>query len=45
MPNYACHKHNLHWVGAHYLTKAACEISALSPKDFLSKGGKGAKNV
>ena len=40
MPNYACQKHNLHWLGAHSLTKASCEISAASLKDFLSKGGK-----
>ena len=43
MPNYACHKHHLHWVCAYYLTKASCGISAASLKDFLSKGGKSAK--
>ena len=40
MPNYACHKYHLHLGGAHYLTKASCEISASSFRDFLSKGGK-----
>ena len=43
MPNYACQKHYLHWLGAHYLKKALCEISASSVKDFLKKGGKSAK--
>ena len=45
MPNNACKKHHLHLLGAHYLNKASCEISASSLKDFLSKGGKSAKNA
>ena len=45
MPNYACHKHHLHWLGADYLKKASYEISASSVKDFLSKGGKSEKNA
>ena len=44
MPNYAFHKHHLHLSGVHYLTKASCEISASSLKDFLNKGRKTAKN-
>ena len=31
--------------GAHHLTKASCETSARSLKDFLSKGEKNAKNI
>ena len=45
MLHYACHKHYPHRFGAHYLTKASCEISATSLKDFLSKGRKRAKNI
>ena len=45
MPNYACHKHLLYWLGADYLTKASCKISSSSLKDILSKGGKSAKNA
>ena len=45
MTNYACHIHHLQWFDAHYLTKASCEIAALSVKDFLSKGRKSAKNA
>ena len=45
MTNYACHKHNLHFFAAHYLTKTSCEISASFLKDFLSKGRKSAKNA
>ena len=37
MPNYACHKHHLHWFAAHHLTKASCEIAASSLKDFWAK--------
>ena len=44
MPN-ACQRHHLHWLGTHYLTKASSEISAPSPKDFWSKGGKSAKSA
>ena len=36
MPNYAYHKH-LYWLGPHYFTKASCEISASSFKDFWAK--------
>ena len=43
--NHACHKHHHHWVGAHYLTKASCEISVSSLIDFLSKGRKSAKTA
>ena len=43
MPNYALNRHHLHWLGAHHLTKAACEISVRSLTDFLKKGGKSAK--
>ena len=35
MPTHACQKHNLHWLGAHYLAKASCEISASSLKDLF----------
>ena len=45
MPNYSCHKHHLHWFDAYYLTKASCEMSVSSLKDFLSKGRKSAKNA
>ena len=45
MPNNACKRHHLHWLGANYLTKASCEISASSLKDFLGKDGKSTKNV
>ena len=45
MPNYACHKQHLHSLGVHYLPKTSCETSASSLKDFLSKGGKSAKNA
>ena len=45
MPNYACHKHNLHCFAAHYITKASSDISASFLKDFLSKGKKSAKNA
>ena len=45
MPNYACHKHQLHWFSAHYLTKASCEIAASFPKDFFSKGRKSVKKA
>ena len=45
MTNYAWDIHNLQWFDAHYLTKASCEIAALSVKDFLSKGWKSAKNA
>ena len=44
MTNYACHKDHLHCFAAHYLTKASCEMSASSLKDFLNKGRKSAKN-
>ena len=37
MPNYACHKHHLHWLGAHYLNKVSCEISDSSLQDFWAK--------
>ena len=43
MPSYDCHKHHLHWLGAHYLDKASWEISASSFKDFLSEVEKSAK--
>ena len=45
MTNYACHKQNLHCFAAHYLIKASCEISASTPKYFLNKGRKIAKNA
>ena len=45
MTNYARHKHHLHSFAAHYLTKGFPEISALSLRDFLSKGRKSAKNA
>ena len=45
LPNYTCHKHNLHWFAVNYLTKASCSIPASSLKDFLSKGTKSAKNA
>ena len=45
IPNYASYKHHLHWLGAYYLNKASCEVSASSLKDFLSKGRKSAKNA
>ena len=45
MPNYACHKHHLHWFAVYYLTKASCKISASSLKDFLGKGRKSLKNA
>ena len=45
MTNYACHIHHLQLFDANYLTKASCEIAALSVKDFLSKGRKSAKNA
>ena len=38
MTNYARHKHHLHWLDVHYLTKVSPEISASSLKDFLNKG-------
>ena len=44
MTNYACHKHHLQF-DVHYLTKASCEISASSPKDYLNKGRKTVKNA
>ena len=37
MPNHACYKHNLNWLGAHYLNKASCEISVSSLKDISSE--------
>ena len=37
MPNYSCHKHDLHLFTVHYLIKASGEIAASSLKDFLSK--------
>ena len=40
MPNYAYHKHHLHLLAAHYHSKASCEISASSLKDFLRKSEK-----
>ena len=45
MPNYACYKHHLHWLGAYFLNKASCEVSVSSSKDFLSKRRKSAKNA
>ena len=45
MPNYACHKHHLHWLGAQYLIKASCEISATSLTDFLRKGRKSSTHI
>ena len=45
MPDYAFHKHDLHWFSAYHLTKASCEIAASSLEDFLSKGIKSAKNA
>ena len=45
MTNYARHKHHLHWIAAHYLTKGSCEISALSLTDLLNKGRKTAKKT
>ena len=41
MPNYSCHKHYLQWFHANNLTKASCEIAALSLK---GTGGSGVKN-
>ena len=32
-------------IRSHYHAKASCEISASSLKDYLSKGGKSAKNA
>ena len=43
MTNYAWHKHHIHRFAAHYLTKAYCEISASSLRDFLNKVRKSAK--
>ena len=45
MTNYAYHKHHLHCFAAYYLTRASCEISASSLKDFLNKGRKSAKKA
>ena len=42
-PNYVCHRYHLHWLDAHYHTKASYEISAWSLKDFASKDGKSGK--
>ena len=38
-------KHHLHSLGAHYFNKASYEIAAYSLKDYLSKGGRSAKNA
>ena len=35
MPTYVCYKHHLHCLGAHYLHKASCEISASSLKEIF----------
>ena len=45
MPNYACYRHHLYYLGEIYLTKASCEISAQSLKYVLRKGGKCIKNA
>ena len=45
IPNYACYKHNLHWLGTYDLNKAPCKVQASSLKDFLSKSRQSAKNT
>ena len=45
MPNYASHKHQLHWFAAHYLTKASFETAASFSKDFWAKVEKKKKNA
>ena len=45
MPNYACYKQCLHWLGVHYLNKVSCEISASSLKDFWAKVEKSEKGI
>ena len=45
MPNYECHKHNLHYSGEHHLEKALCDSSVRSLKEFLNRDGKSVKNA
>ena len=45
MPNYASYKHHLHWLGAYYLNKASCEVSASSLKEFCAKADKVQENA
>ena len=42
MPNHASHRHHLHLLGAHHLSKAYIKISVRSLEDFLGKGWKNA---
>ena len=45
IPNYACYKYNLHWLGAYDPNKASCKLQASSLKDFWSKSRESAKNA
>ena len=44
-PSYACHRHHLHWLGAHHLKKASCKISVRSLIDFWAKAGKVQRHI